>query len=73
MALTLNTNVSSLSIQRAMSETSRALAVSMQRLSTGYRLNSSRPAFSSAALQAGNGLNGGRERYARKWRSYSRS
>lgn len=42
MALTLNTNVSSLSIQRALNENARALETSMQRLSTGYRINSAR-------------------------------
>lgn len=54
MALTLNTNVASLSIQRAMSETSRALAVSMQRLSTGYRINSAKD--DAAGLQISNRL-----------------
>lgn len=42
MALTLNTNVSSLSIQRSLNETTRALETSMQRLSTGYRINSAK-------------------------------
>ncbi len=54
MALTLNTNVASLSIQRAMSETSRALAVSMQRLSTGYRINSAKD--DAAGMQIANRL-----------------
>ncbi|MBB2496762.1 flagellin N-terminal helical domain-containing protein [Aquipseudomonas ullengensis] len=54
MALTLNTNVSSMSIQRAMNETSRALAVSMQRLSTGFRINSAKD--DAAGLQISNRL-----------------
>ncbi|MGL4316398.1 MAG: flagellin [Pseudomonas sp.] len=54
MALTLNTNVSSLSIQRSMNETSRALAVSMQRLSTGYRINSAKD--DAAGMQISNRL-----------------
>lgn len=53
MALTL-TNVSSLSIQRSLSETSRALDVSMQRLSTGFRINSAKD--DAAGLQIANRL-----------------
>lgn len=53
MALTL-TNASSLSIQRSLSETSRALDVSMQRLSTGYRINSAKD--DAAGLQIANRL-----------------
>ena len=54
MALTLNTNVSSLSIQRSLNETTRALATSMQRLSTGYRINSAKD--DAAGLQIANRL-----------------
>lgn len=53
MALTL-TNVSSLGIQRSLSETSRALDVSLQRLSTGYRINSAKD--DAAGLQIANRL-----------------
>jgi flagellin len=42
MALTLNTNVSSLSVQRSLNESARALETSMQRLSTGFRINSAK-------------------------------
>jgi flagellin len=52
MALTLNTNVSSLSIQRSLDETTRALDASMQRLSTGYRINSAKD--DAAGLQIAN-------------------
>jgi flagellin len=52
MALTLNTNVSSLSIQRSLNETTRALETSMQRLSTGYRINSAKD--DAAGLQIAN-------------------
>lgn len=54
MALTLNTNVSSLSIQRSLNETTRALEASMQRLSTGYRINSAKD--DAAGLQIANRL-----------------
>lgn len=54
MALTLNTNVSSLSIQRSLNETTRALETSMQRLSTGYRINSAKD--DAAGLQISNRL-----------------
>lgn len=54
MALTLNTNVSSLSIQRALAASSRALETSMQRLSTGYRINSAKD--DAAGLQISNRL-----------------
>jgi flagellin len=52
MALTLNTNVSSLSIQRSLNETTRALETSMQRLSTGYRINSAKD--DAAGMQIAN-------------------
>nr|WP_298144516.1 flagellin [uncultured Pseudomonas sp.] len=54
MALTLNTNVSSLSIQRNLNENARALETSMQRLSTGYRINSAKD--DAAGLQIANRL-----------------
>lgn len=54
MALTLNTNVSSLSIQRSLNETARALDTSMQRLSTGFRINSAKD--DAAGLQISNRL-----------------
>lgn len=54
MALTLNTNVSSLSIQRNLNETARALETSMQRLSTGFRINSAKD--DAAGLQISNRL-----------------
>ncbi|MDD0842127.1 flagellin [Pseudomonas sp. Gutcm_11s] len=54
MALTL-TNVSSLGVQRALSETTRALETSMQRLSTGYRINSAKD--DAAGLMIANRLN----------------
>lgn len=53
MALTL-TNVSSLSIQRSLNETARALDTSMQRLSTGFRINSAKD--DAAGLQISNRL-----------------
>lgn len=52
MALTLNTNVSSLFIQRSLNESSRALETSMQRLSTGYRINSAKD--DAAGMQIAN-------------------
>jgi len=40
MALTVNTNIPSLNTQRNINSTSNALNTSMQRLSTGSRINS---------------------------------
>ncbi|MBD9427292.1 flagellin [Pseudomonas sp. PDM15] len=54
MALTL-TNVSSLGVQRALNESTRALEISMQRLSTGYRINSAKD--DAAGLIISNRLN----------------
>lgn len=53
MALTL-TNVSSLGVQRALNESTRALETSMQRLSTGLRINSAKD--DAAGLQISNRL-----------------
>lgn len=54
MALTLNTNVSSLSVQRALDASSRALQTSMRRLASGYRINSAKD--DAAGLQISNRL-----------------
>ena len=42
MALTVNTNIASLNTQRNINNTSNALNTSMQRLSTGSRINSAK-------------------------------
>lgn len=42
MALTVNTNVASLNAQRNLSSTSEEMSVSLQRLSTGLRINSAK-------------------------------
>ncbi len=42
MALTINTNIASLNAQRNLSTTQLALTKSMQRLSSGLRINSRR-------------------------------
>ncbi|MBX9756653.1 MAG: flagellin, partial [Pseudomonadaceae bacterium] len=42
MALTVNTNVASLNTQRNLNISSKALDISLQRLSTGYRINSAK-------------------------------
>jgi len=54
MALTVNTNVASLNTQRNLSNSSNALSVSMQRLSTGSRINSAKD--DAAGLQIANRL-----------------
>lgn len=54
MALTVNTNIASLNTQRNLSGTSNALATSMQRLSTGSRINSAKD--DAAGLQISNRL-----------------
>lgn len=54
MALTVNTNVASLNTQRNLSNSSNALATSMQRLSTGSRINSAKD--DAAGLQISNRL-----------------
>jgi len=42
MSLTINTNVNSLNAQRALGMSQSSLATSMQRLSSGLRINSSK-------------------------------
>ena len=54
MALTVNTNVASLNTQRNLSNSSNALSTSMQRLSTGSRINSAKD--DAAGLQISNRL-----------------
>ncbi|MBK3747874.1 flagellin [Stutzerimonas balearica] len=54
MALTVNTNIASLNTQRNLSNSSNALATSMQRLSTGSRINSAKD--DAAGLQISNRL-----------------
>ncbi|MFL9809365.1 MAG: flagellin [Pseudomonas sp.] len=54
MALTVNTNIASLNTQRNLSNSSNALQTSMQRLSTGSRINSAKD--DAAGLQIGNRL-----------------
>lgn len=54
MALTVNTNIPSLNTQRNLNSTSSALSVSMQRLSTGSRINSAKD--DAAGLQTSNRL-----------------
>lgn len=54
MALTVNTNIPSLNVQRNLNNTSNALSVSMQRLSTGSRINSAKD--DAAGLQTSNRL-----------------
>lgn len=52
MALTVNTNIPSLNTQRNINNTSNSLATSMQRLSTGSRINSAKD--DAAGLQISN-------------------
>ncbi|MDM8347717.1 flagellin [Pseudomonas sp. sp1636] len=52
MALTVNTNIASLNTQRNLSSSSNALSTSMQRLSTGSRINSAKD--DAAGLQISN-------------------
>ncbi|WP_144957760.1 flagellin [Pseudomonas oryzihabitans] len=54
MALTVNTNISSLNTQRNLTASSNSLATSMQRLSTGSRINSAKD--DAAGLQISNRL-----------------
>lgn len=54
MALTVNTNVASLNTQRNLNVSSKSLDVSLQRLSTGYRINSAKD--DAAGLQISNRL-----------------
>jgi len=54
MALSVNTNVASLNTQRNLSNSSNALGTSLQRLSTGSRINSAKD--DAAGLQIANRL-----------------
>lgn len=54
MALTVNTNIASLNTQRNLGSSSNALATSLQRLSTGSRINSAKD--DAAGLQIANRL-----------------
>lgn len=54
MALTVNTNIASLNTQRNLNSSSNALTTSMQRLSTGSRINSAKD--DAAGLQISNRL-----------------
>ncbi|TWC42977.1 flagellin [Pseudomonas sp. SJZ079] len=54
MALTVNTNIASLNTQRNLNMSSNALSTSMQRLSTGSRINSAKD--DAAGLQISNRL-----------------
>ena len=54
MALTVNTNVASLNTQRNLNGSSKALDTSLQRLSTGFRINSAKD--DAAGLQISNRL-----------------
>ncbi|MHB9797237.1 flagellin [Pseudomonas sp. MT3] len=54
MALTVNTNIASLNTQRNLNGSSNALSTSLQRLSTGYRINSAKD--DAAGLQISNRL-----------------
>lgn len=54
MALTVNTNIASLNTQRNLQASSNALSTSMQRLSTGSRINSAKD--DAAGLQISNRL-----------------
>ncbi len=54
MALTVNTNIASLNTQRNINNSSNALTTSMQRLSTGSRINSAKD--DAAGLQISNRL-----------------
>ena len=54
MALTVNTNVASLNTQRNLGASSKGLDTSLQRLSTGFRINSAKD--DAAGLQISNRL-----------------
>lgn len=54
MALTVNTNVASLNTQRNLNSSSKGLDTSLQRLSTGFRINSAKD--DAAGLQISNRL-----------------
>ena len=50
MALTINTNVASLNAQRNLNSSSAALATSLQRLSSGLRINSAKDDAAGMAI-----------------------
>jgi len=50
MALTINTNVSSLNAQRNLNSSSSALATSLERLSSGLRINSAKDDAAGLAI-----------------------
>lgn len=54
MALSVNTNISSLNAQRNLTKSGLGLATSMQRLSSGMRINSAKD--DAAGLQISNRL-----------------
>ncbi len=54
MAMVINTNVASINTQRRLTDTNNALSVSMQRLSSGLRVNSARD--DAAGLAIANGM-----------------
>ncbi len=53
MALTVNTNIASLQAQKSLGKTQEALAGTIQRLSTGYRINSAKDDSAGLAIAAG--------------------
>ena len=52
MPQTINTNLSSLAAQRALNATQGSLSTSMQRLSSGLRVNSAKPFFNRSVSTA---------------------
>ncbi|HHL33405.1 MAG TPA: flagellin, partial [Desulfobulbaceae bacterium] len=50
MALTINTNVASLNAQRNLARTQRDLSTSMERLSSGLRINSAKDDAAGLAI-----------------------
>ena len=72
MALTVNTNIASLNTQRNLNNSSASLNTSLQRLSTGSRINSAKD--DAAGLQIANRLtsqvNGLERGYQERQRRY---
>ena len=52
MAQTINTNIASLNAQRSMTSSQASLATSMQRLSSGLRINSAKDDAAGLAIAA---------------------
>ena len=50
MSLTVNTNIASLNAQRSLVGTNRSLLISLQRLSTGLRINSAKDDAAGLAI-----------------------